>query len=824
MKISHNWLKRYLSLDIDVDQLSEALTFSGIEVEAVQVMPKLPQELISAKIISAERLEGSDHLSLCQVDANDPEGLLQIVCGAANCRAGMMVVLAKVGAVLPALTIKKAKLRGVESFGMLCSEREIGISDDHSGIIELPPDTAIGISANELFELPDTVFELEITPNRSDLLGYLGIARDLGANLGLNFKAPHIKDIATSPAEPLALKLRIDEAKLCPRYTARIFSNVKIGSSPLWMQTALIKSGLRPINNVVDITNYVMLEQGHPLHAFDYDKLAKEKPSDPMPAIIVRRAADKELFHSLDKKEYQLRSDDLVIGDGQNPSALAGVMGSSLSAISASSTRIVLESAAFDPSSVRRSSFYHKINTDSSYRFERHLSPEMAKNVSLRASELLMDICGAQLASELLDAYPLQVQPTLLALRPSRFESLIGYPMELDKIKDYLQRLGLEFICEGAWQKESLADERQIPKPKQNQEAALWFAIPAMRVDLKREVDLIEELSRLDGYDKVPVKTLPSRIMDHHANHIIDVLSRHLISNGFFEVLNYSFNDPKSLQALGIDPEHHSQKLVNPQSSNQSIMRVSLLPGLLENIRYNLHHFERDLKLFELARIYPSDQACEPLRCTALLTGKQKLNHWKHKAVALDFSSVKGVLESLEELLGLKVSHLAPCHKPWLIKENSLAWHVNGQEVLMMGMMDAAVCESFDIDLGTLDQELWMIDIDLQSLIELTRDRQITFKPLPRFPSVSRDLSFLVSTQQSWKEISQVAQSAQPELISKVELMDEYRGKQVPKGFRSLLIRLTLQDQEKTLTEHAIDQIIASVINLLIQQCQIQMR
>ncbi|HPV14991.1 MAG TPA: phenylalanine--tRNA ligase subunit beta [Candidatus Cloacimonadota bacterium] len=824
MKISKNWLSHYLTHDLSDNQLNRALTFSGIEVEATQVMPRLPEELISAKVVTASAIEGSDHLKVCQVDANDPAGLLQVVCGAANCRSGMMVVLARIGAVLGDLTIKKAKLRGVESFGMLCSEREIGLSEEHGGIIELPADTPIGVSANELFGLPDTVFELEITPNRSDLLGYIGIARDLSANLGLPLKLPEIKEITEFAKETLPLKLRIDEPELCPRYTARLFSDVVIKASPLWLQVDLIKSGLRPISNVVDITNFVMLEQGHPLHAFDYDKLQKENAGDEGPAVIVRKAKPLESFHALNKKDYQLRDIDLVIADGQNPSALAGVMGSSDSAISSGTTRIVLESAAFNPSSIRRTSYHHKISSDSSYRFERHLSPECTIVTSLRATEMLIKYAQAKVASELMDPYPLVDRVKYLALRPANFERLIGYPMDTQQIKSYLTRLGCKFIKEGAWQKDALEDAAQIPAVTADKPAALWFKVPQNRVDLVREADLIEELARLDGYDKIPMKTPPSRIMDHHANRIQEIVSRHFVSQGFFEVLNYSFNDPASLQDLGMDPEINTQKLINPQSSNQSIMRVSLLPGLLENIRYNLNHYERDLKLFELARIYPEDHETEPLRCTALLTGNKGETHWKYKTNALDFSIVKGIMESLVELLDLQVDKVAEYRAPWLMQANSLAWYVKDEPVLLMGLMDAEVCEKFGIDLGTLDQQLWMIDIDLHRLIELTRNVELTYRDLPRFPAVYRDLSFLVPESEKWLAISEYVKSVEPELISGVQLLDQYRGKQVPQGFRSLHIRFKLQDEEKTLTEERIEQIVASVIEVLTKQCNIQMR
>ncbi|HNV62768.1 MAG TPA: phenylalanine--tRNA ligase subunit beta, partial [Candidatus Cloacimonas acidaminovorans] len=405
MKIALSWLAKYIEIKENTKELEEILTFSGIEVEAVENIPALPETVFSAKIISAEPVPETDHLKRCLVDIGNypcPEktedGYLQVICGAPNCRTGMMAIIALPGSVLPEMTIAKAQIKGIDSCGMLCSEKELGISDNHSGIIELSTETPIGITANELYELPDTIFELEITPNRPDLLGYIGIARDLSAKLNRSLKMPEIKiPEAKCKAETMPLELVNKVPELCPRYIARLFNKVELKESPLWLKSALIKSGLRPINNLVDITNYVMLEYGHPLHCFDYDKLAAlpEKPG--IPAIVIRRAYQNEPIITLDGKSYLLEGQEMVIADGIKPSAIAGVMGGNISAISETTKRIVLESAAFNPSSIRRTSYKHKISTDSSYRFERHLSECSAEDASIRATQLICELANAEL-------------------------------------------------------------------------------------------------------------------------------------------------------------------------------------------------------------------------------------------------------------------------------------------------------------------------------------------------------------------------------------------------------------------------------------------
>lgn len=841
MKISCRWLSKYIELPADLKELIRVLTFSGIEVEGVETLATLPDSVLSAKIISADKIPGSDHLTVCSVEYGAAEPV-QVVCGAPNCRAGMTVVLALVSTQLKDMLIGKAKLRGVESSGMLCSERELGISDNHAGIIELPADTPLGVTASSLYELPDTILELEITPNRPDLLGYLGIARDLSASLGKPLKLPEAKHETGNISKKFDLTLVLEAAAKCPRYTARLIDGLSVQQSPLWLKTALIKSGLRPINNVVDITNYVLLETGHPLHAFDYHKLLPLNPQDEHPAVIIRQARPDEEFLSLDSKSYELNEDDLVIADGQNPSALAGVMGGLQTAISNSTTAIVLETATFTPATIRASSFKHKLSTDSSYRFERHLSAATPVKVSDRAVELILELAGGKVINPIYDAYPSPEKPVILGLRPYRFTELIGFPLETEQIKTYLEALGCKFIQYGDWIAGQITDPSMIfCHHKEQEEAgitefteidcahALYFQIPPYRVDLTREVDLIEELARLAGFEQVPVKKTVSRIMDRHAHSIRRRVADYFVRCGFYEVLNNSFSDPALLAAMAFEPgeiDRTMMRLINPQSSNQAALRISLIPQLLANLSYNLNHGERNLKLMEQAKIYLKEGSSyqEPLRLTALLTGKIDAEHWKSKTEAINIYHVKGIMEGLWKNLQLGKPEIRSYTQPYLVSSENLSYYCNGTFCAALGRINPHAAELAGIDIPVLKQDIWMIDIDMDQLAALTRANKTVYSDLPRYPAVTRDVSFLISQTVAYSALETAILEVNTKLIQNVSIFDEYRGKQVPEGMRSISLRLEMQDSEKTLTDERVDQLIASVLKKLADTWHITMR
>ncbi len=841
MRVSRRWLNSYIELTPDLDDLQRQLTFSGIEVEAVHHYPALADSVITARIISSEAIPGTDHLKVCLVEhgGKDP---VQVVCGAPNCRSGLISVLALPGSVLQDYEIKTTRLKGVESAGMLCSERELGISDNHAGIIELDADTPIGIPVNDIFGLPDTAFELEITPNRPDLLGYLGIARDLSASTGKPLILPELQSDVADTDPQAGLKLILEDAELCPRYTARLIKDVQVKDSPQWLKTALIKSGMRPINNIVDVTNYVMLETGHPLHAFDYHKLQPLTGDDPTPAIVVRRARNGEKFLALDGNEYQLDENDLVIGDGQVPSALAGVIGGRETAISETTTTIVLESAAFHPGSIRRTAYKHKITTDSAYRFERHLSPAVPPQASLRATELILQVAGGKVVNQLYDAYPEPVKTQYLGIRPERFELLIGFSLSSEEIKSYLEALGLNFHQYGSYREGLISDPNLIYCHHGEEEKAgitefthiecdhaLYFTVPPYRVDLTREVDLIEELARLAGYDKAPQKTAVPQIMDRHAHQIRRRISDHLVRCGCYEVVNYSFTDPDQHALLAFDPIETGQRLIrliNPQSSNQAALRLSLIPNLLINMSHNLRQGERDLKLMEIGKLYlrNGDSYIEPLHLSALLTGKSHDEHWKMPSGDLDQYHLKGWAEGLLNNLQLPDYRIVKASRPYLIGSDSLSYQVGDTLCATIGRIIPRIAQAFDIDTTVLKQDIWLLDIEVENLIELTRGVKTEFVALPRYPSVTRDLSFVISQEVSYSEIAAAIKNVDVSLIKDVKAFDEYRGKQIPAGFRSLSLRLIVQDAEKTLTDERIDQLIASVIRMLTDKWQIKMR
>lgn len=850
MIISLNWLRKYLDLSESSAELEKLLTFAGIEVEAVKELPAIPPSVISARVISAEPVPKTDHLQQCLVDIGNfaypektPEGYVQVICGAPNCRSGMMALIALPGSALPDFTIAKAKIRGVESHGMLCSEKELGISDNHSGIIELPSDTAIGLSVNELYELPDTIFELEITPNRPDLLGYLGIARDLSAKLSRPLRLPETDIPEASLAEhDLPLKLIIEDAEKCPRYTARLFTDVKIEQSPLWMKTALIKSGLRPINNLVDITNYVMLEYGHPLHAFDYGRL-RSVPGDQTPAIVVRRAFSDEAFTALDGKTYKLDSDDLVIGDGISPSALAGVMGSEASGITTDTVNVVLESAAFHPGSIRKTSYKHKLSTDSSYRFERHLSDHATEDASKRAARLICELGQAKLCTNVHDNWSQPTQPLILGLRPCRYKQVIGYELDESVIKDYLGKLGLKFLQYGNWKPGKINGLNDVhchhmEEMKQGKTEfselpdcihSLYFEIPPRRIDLEREIDLIEELARLDGYDKVPQKSQPRLVMDRHAYRVRKLAADYVVSRGFYETLNYSFSEPALMAKLGYpenDPLLEMLKLKNPQSSNQSVMRTSLIPQLLQNLLYNLNHGEKNIKLFELGKTYHKAEylSYEPYHLGAVLCGNNRNEHWQDKASMVNASYPKGVVEELISLLNLEDYQTEAAQEPFLNPGECKQYIYEGKQIAWYGKLRADIAQAFGIDTIELKQDIWLLEIQLETLTSATRNRQRIFREIPKFPSVTRDISFLIDRRISYAEIYNCILALSPELISELKVFDEFRGKQIPEGLRSLSLHIKIQDKEKTLTDERVDQLVESVIKKLQDTWQINMR
>ena len=850
MQISLEWLKTYIKLECSLEELVRMLTFSGIEVENHYSYGDIPNGVVTAKVIESQPIEGSDHLQVCSVETGEQK--LQIVCGAPNCRSGIIAALALPETNLKDIQIKKTKIRGVESHGMLCSEKELSLSEDHSGIIELPADTPIGKSLCEIWNLPDEIFELEITPNRPDLLGYMGIATDLAASSGSKLTFPEVNSANTETDANTKiddhLSLEVKEPTSCIRYVARLIRNVRIGESPEWLKQRLIRSGLRPINNVVDITNYVMLETGHPLHAFDYNKLPKRNGKA---EIIVRNAELNEQFCALDGNEYSLSPSNLVIADSEKAIALAGVIGGTNSHITDNTVDVVLEAACFDHTSIRKTSYQHKISTDSAYRFERQLAPETCEEASLRAASLIVTLAAGTLSQGKLDVWNNKAKPLIIPIRPSRFEQVIGISLTKEQIQNCLNRLGLIYLGEGCYKKYYPNSVDAIPRLVTNAdgvlffesqknrnddtvnidkvEEGLYFEIPPKRVDLTREIDLIEEISRIHGLDKINSRQVVPNIMDQHAFLLKRKLADYFCLRGFNEVVNLSFGDPDHFSLLYGDNSDESRKqiqLLNPQNSNLSVMRTNLAAQLLQTASYNINRSTKQMRIFEMNRVFQENHSLpkiENCHLTLLAIGDNQNKHWKTSSLATDFYDLKGLVTDLLETTGL-VDYRIVDYSNLYYTEEAQSILCEDKQIAAFGKLKPSVAINFGIDSLELKSDVWLADIDVESLIDLTRDKTKQYKQVPKFPSSERDISFLIADNISFNSIQSEIKDAVGNSLYGLALIDEFRGKQVPGGMRSLTFRIVFNHPEKTLTDDEVDLIVELVKNKLKSLWDVQLR
>jgi phenylalanyl-tRNA synthetase beta chain len=690
------------------------------------------------------------------------------------------------------------KLRGEESFGMICSEKELSISDNHEGILILPDDAPIGEKLGTYLQQDDIAFEVEITPNRPDLLGILGVARDMAAVLKIPLKMPEININETGEPITKHLALHNDAPDLCTRYTARMIKNVTIKESPQWLKQRLISVGLRPINNVVDITNFVMIEFGHPLHAFNYS-LIKDK------TIVVRRAKEGEKFPALDEETYTLKKNDLVIADAVKPIALAGIIGGENSHITKETKDIVIEAANFLYSSIRKTAGRIKISTDSSYRFERDIADETAELVSKRACQLILELAGGELLKGKLDSYPNPVENRIVGLRPSRVKKLLTITVSDKQITNYLEPLGLKLS----------GQEIDL----------LRFEIPPYRKDLVREIDLIEEIMRLHGYNSVESFLKPQKIMDKITFYARRKVKNILVNNGFSEVINWNFGDPADLDKLNIsasDERRNNAKLKNPLGSSFSIMRSMLIPQLLKNALFNIHHGQKNLKLFEQAKVFIRQNeklATEKMHLSALIAGALHPIYWKEDQRPVNFYDIKGIVEEILDTLCVsdplfKASN-EKFYQPGLAVDIFLKENLVGS----FGKIDSKIASKYDIE-----QPFFILDIKLQDIIKLQKSVKPVFHDIPKFPPILRDLSFVIPKKYSYNEIMNSIYSVNKKLITNVELFDEYIGKNIKDEYRSLTYSLVFSSDTKTLTDDYINNILQKVIEKLKSDFNIEMR
>ena len=790
MKVTLNWLKQYVDFNWSPEELTERLTMLGLEVEGVQKISAVFEGIVVAQVITRDKHPNADRLSVCRV--NDGHGERQIVCGAQNFKAGDKVPLILPGASLPMkagdkepFTIKVGKIRGVESHGMMCSHEELGLDPEsighkkEDGLLILREDAKVGQPFAKYLGRSgsDVVYDLEVTPNRPDLNSLIGIAREIAALTGNPLRIPEVRSQKSEVRTESLVAVQIQDAELCPRYTARVIKGVKVGPSPAWLRDTLEKVGIRSISNVVDVTNYVMLEIGQPLHAFDYHLIAKG--ADGKPTIVVRRAAAGEKFKTLDNQERTLTNDMLLIADEQKGIALAGVMGGANTEINNSTVDVLIESAYFAPVNIRRTSKQLGLRSESSYRFERGADVGICDWASQRAAQLILETAGGQLAEGVVNVYPSPAQPKELTLHFAHSKDLLGVGISHADQVSYLNKLGMETISQ--------------------QPGEATFRVPSWRVDMKREVDLIEEVGRLYGIDKIP-STPPRGALG---------------SNAFDSVYDQIGEARRILAGLGLNEaqgqtliaksEVRSQKpeeniaLANPLSSDMDVLRPSLLPGLIHSLRHNVSRKNYDVALFEIGRVFTNvnGQTKENRNIAIAITGQRALPFWSgdERDAKVDAYDLKGLVEEFLEQFGIRGIHFLRVtvnSDLFLEKADVLQ---GGKFFGKIGQLLPTLAKKYD-----LRDAVFLAEFNLDVLLA-KRNPAKSFKALPQFPSSRRDVAMLVPEATTHDAVLQAVKQAKPANLETVELFDVFRGKHVPEGQKSLAYAFTYRAADKTLTD-----------------------
>jgi phenylalanyl-tRNA synthetase beta chain len=810
MKVTLNWLRQYVDFDWSPEEVTERLTMLGLEVEGVEQLGGEFEGVVVAQVLTRDKHPNADKLSVCRV--NDGRGERQIVCGAQNFQAGDKVPLILPGASLPAkpgeppFTIKVGKIRGVESHGMMCSPKELGLAEDASGLLILPADAPVGQPLAEHLGRSgsDVVYDLEVTPNRPDLNSLIGIAREIAALTGNALRLPEVSSQESEVRSQDLVAVRIEDPELCPRYTARVVQGVRVGPSPAWLRGALEKVGLRSINNVVDVTNYVMLDCGQPLHAFDYHLVAKA--ADGRPTIVVRRAQAAEAFTTLDGQKHTLTTDNLLIADEEKGVALAGVMGGLNSEINDRTVDVLIESAYFQPASVRRTAKALGLRTDASYRFERGADPGISDWASQRCARLILETAGGTLAAGVVDAHPAPLQPRQITLRHAKVSELLGLELKPEEIEFYLGQLGLKVV-----------GRRPRPIGAGTSPEPVTFGVPSFRVDLKREADLIEEVCRLHGVDKIPATPPRGAIGTNAYDAVHDQLAeaRRLLTG-------LGLNEAQGQTLIGdaaarlVTPPDGIVVLANPLSADMNALRPSLLPGLLDSLQHNVGRRNCDLALFEVGRVFTpaGDQTGEGRRVALALTGQRDATFWSGAARGekFDASDLKGVLEEFLEQFGLRgITHARREGGTGLFLE-SAAVTLGGRVPLgEWGRLLPALARQYD-----LRDLVWLAELDLDQLLA-RRNAGRSFKALPQFPAIRRDVAMLVPEPVTHDAVLGVVRQAKPPGLESVELFDVFRGQNVPAGQKSLAYAFTYRAADRTLTDDEVNTAHGRVVDRLKQ-------
>ena len=804
MKVTLNWLKQYVDFNWSPEELTERLTMLGLEVEEMQKISGAFDGIVVAQILTRDPVPGSDKLSVCKVA--DGKGERTIICGAQNHKPGDKVPLILPNFALPLkpgdkepFVIKERKVFGITSYGMMCSPQELGLPDKVDGLLILPADAPIGKPFGEYLGRSggDVVYDLEITPNRPDLNSVIGIAREIAAVTGNALRIPEVKNVGqasrllSAGGTPALLcnnlvSVRIEDSELCPRYTARVVKGVKVGPSPDWLRSMLEKVGIRSISNVVDVTNYVMLEIGQPLHAFDYHLIAKGADGKPM--IVVRRSATGEKFKTLDNQERTLTSDMLLIADEQKGIALAGIMGGANTEINDQTVDVLIESAYFSPTNIRRTSKSLGLRSESSYRLERGADIGICDWASQRAAQLILETAGGQLAEGVVDAYPKPFEPKQVTLRHHKVNDLLGITLQPQEMEFYLGQLGLKIV-----------NRKARPVGQSGPIEPTTFQIPTWRVDLKREADLIEEIERLHGVDKIPASPPRGATGTNAFDPVYDQISevrRILTGLGLSEAQG---------QTLIANAECRMKNeelvaLANPLSSDMDVLRPSLLPGLIHSLRHNVSRKNYDVALFETGRVFTRQDGAtkEERRVAIAITGQRVLPFWSgnERDAKFDIFDLKGVLEEFLEHFGVRGMTFTRRVEGTVLFVESAMIALGGKLPLgETGQLSPVLAKKYD-----LRDAVFLAELNLDQLLA-RRNPAKSFKSLPQFPAIRRDVAMLVPEATTHATVLQTVKKTKPANLETVELFDVFRGKSVLEGQKSLAYAFTYRSTEMTLTD-----------------------
>jgi len=798
MKISYNWLKEFIDTDKTPEEISTILTGTGLEVESLEKVQPIPgglEGLVIGYVKECVDHANSDHLHVTKVDVGGAEDL-QIVCGANNVAAGQKVVVATVGTTIyptdgEPFAIKKSKIRGEVSEGMICAEDEIGLGTDHAGIMILDADAQVGSLAKDYFKLNDDyMYEIGLTPNRADATSHLGTARDIAAFLKIPVKRPDISAFKVDNTSR-TIKVVVENEAASPRYSGVTISGVEVKESPQWLKERLAVIGIRAINNIVDATNYVLHDLGQPLHAFDADAIKGN-------TVLVKNYTEGTTFKTLDDVERKLSADDLMIGDAEGPMCIAGVFGGINSGVKASTKNIFLESAYFNAVSVRKTSKRHGLKTDASFRFERGTDPDMTVFALKRAALLIQEIAGGVISSEISDHYPNPVAPFAIEVTYKNIRRLIGKEIPHGEIKAILIALDIEIVGETG--------------------EGLSLKVPPYRVDITREVDVVEEILRIYGYNNIEIPTQIRASLNTsnrpEKDTVQNLISDMLSANGFNEIMSNSLT--KSAYSSNLDT---AVKILNPLSSDLDVMRQTLVYSGLEAIAYNQNRKNADLKLYEFGKVYgyKDEKYTETQRFALFLSGVDKPEQWNQKAKTVSFYNLKAIVDGIIEKLNIKDLTLeeSTCKK--------LSWGMqymrNGKQLVKFGKVSPEALKKVDVD-----KEVFCADFDFDMVLAAVRKNKIVFQDVSKYPAVRRDLSMLIDKSVTFGQLKQIALKTERKLLQDVSVFDVYEGDKLPAGKKSYALSFIIQDSEKTLTDKTIDGIMQKLIYNLTKEAGAEIR